>query len=75
MKRVSIGLGILVTFFLLAMLLMVDAEVPPVNDPVATTGAAARNCTGGASGPNAGRAHAPHGAGRIQHRDDSFLSR
>jgi hypothetical protein len=42
MKRVSIGLGILVTFFLLAMLLMVDAEVPAVSDPVVTTGAAAR---------------------------------
>jgi hypothetical protein len=42
MKRVSIGLGILVTFFLLAMFLMVDAEVPPVNDSVVTTGAAAR---------------------------------
>lgn len=42
MKRVSIGLGILVTFFLLAMFLMADAEVPPVSDPVVTTGAAAR---------------------------------
>jgi hypothetical protein len=42
MKRVSIGLGILVTFFLLAMFLMVDAEVAAVSDPVVTTGAAAR---------------------------------
>lgn len=42
MKRVSIGLGILVGFFLLAMLLMVDAEVPPVNEPAVTTDAAAR---------------------------------
>lgn len=42
MKRVSIGLGILVTFFLLAMFLMVDAEVSPVSDPMVTTGAAAR---------------------------------
>ena len=42
MKRVSIGLGILVTFFLLAMLLMVDAEVPPVNEPAVTTDDAAR---------------------------------
>ena len=42
MKRVSIGLGILVTFFLLAMFLMVDAEVSPVNDPVVTTGVGAR---------------------------------
>jgi len=42
MKRVSIGLGILVTFFLLAMFLMVDAEVPAVSDPVVTTGSVAR---------------------------------
>ena len=33
MKRASIGLGILVTFFLLAMFLMADAEVAPVDDP------------------------------------------
>jgi hypothetical protein len=39
MKRISIGLGVLVTFFLLAMFLMADAEVPSVSDPVATTGA------------------------------------
>jgi hypothetical protein len=32
MKRATIGLGILVTFFLLAMFLMADAEVPAVND-------------------------------------------
>jgi hypothetical protein len=33
MKRASIGLGILVTFFLLAIFLMADAEVTPVDDP------------------------------------------
>src|SRR5713101_5683279 len=33
MKRASIGLGILVTFFILAMFLMADAEVTPVDDP------------------------------------------
>jgi hypothetical protein len=33
MKRASIGLGILVTFFILAMFLMADAEVAPVDDP------------------------------------------
>jgi hypothetical protein len=33
MKRASIGLGILVTFFLLAMFLMADAEVSPEDDP------------------------------------------
>jgi hypothetical protein len=32
MKRASIGLGILVTFFILAMFLMADAEVPPLDD-------------------------------------------
>jgi hypothetical protein len=32
MKRASIGLGILVTFFILAMFLMADAEVTPVDD-------------------------------------------
>ncbi|HEY7250762.1 MAG TPA: hypothetical protein VIG37_09705 [Methylomirabilota bacterium] len=38
MKRASIGLGILVTFFLLAMFLMADAEVQPLDDtPVLTT--------------------------------------
>jgi hypothetical protein len=43
MKRASIGLGILVIFFLLAMLLMADAEVQPVEDtPVVTTSAPAR---------------------------------
>jgi hypothetical protein len=39
MKRASIGLGILVTFFLLAMFLMADAEVTPIDDPsVISTG-------------------------------------
>lgn len=33
MKRASIGLGVLVTFFILAMFLMADAEVTPVDDP------------------------------------------
>ena len=43
MKRASIGLGILVTFFLVAMFLMSDAEVTPVDDPsVVSAGAAAR---------------------------------
>jgi hypothetical protein len=43
MKRLSIGLGILVTFFLLAILLMADAEVPSVGDSaVVTTSAPAR---------------------------------
>ena len=43
MKRASIGLGILVTFFILAMFLMADAEVPPVDDPaVISTSAPAR---------------------------------
>ena len=43
MKRASIGLGILVTFFLLAMLLMADAEVQPVDEtPVATSSPSAR---------------------------------
>jgi len=43
MKRLSIGLGILVTFFLLAMLLMADAEVPSVSDSaVVTTSTPAR---------------------------------
>ncbi len=32
MKRASIGLGILVTFFILAMFLMADAEVTPLDD-------------------------------------------
>lgn len=41
MKRASIGLGVLVTFFLLAMFLMADAEVPTAETPVAA-GAAAR---------------------------------
>ena len=40
MKRASIGLGILITFFLLAMFLMTDAEISPVDDPaVMSTGA------------------------------------
>jgi hypothetical protein len=43
MKRASIGLGILVTFFLLAMFLMADAEVQPLDDsPVLTSSPAAR---------------------------------
>jgi hypothetical protein len=43
MKRATIGFGILVTFFLLAMFLMADAEVQPVDDtPVITTSASAR---------------------------------
>jgi len=43
MKRASIGLGILVTFFLLAMFLMADAEVQPADDsPVLTSTSAAR---------------------------------
>lgn|GEM_PF-1441063 len=37
MKRASIGLGILVTFFLLAMFLMADAEVQPLDDPSVLT--------------------------------------
>ncbi|MGH7399304.1 MAG: hypothetical protein ACRELW_17415 [Candidatus Rokuibacteriota bacterium] len=32
MKRASIGLGILVTFFILAMFLMADAEVTPADE-------------------------------------------
>ena len=40
MKRASIGLGILITFFLLAMFLMTDAEISQVDDPsVMSTGA------------------------------------
>lgn len=43
MKRASIGLGILVIFFLLAMLLMADAEVTPVDDtPAVLTNAPVR---------------------------------
>jgi hypothetical protein len=37
MKRATIGLGVLVTFFLLAMFLMADAEVPPVDDAAVVT--------------------------------------
>ncbi len=38
MKRLSIGLGILVTFFLLAMFLMSDAEGPaPLGDSAVVT--------------------------------------
>ena len=33
MKRASIGFGIIITFFILAMFLMADAEVTPVDDP------------------------------------------
>lgn len=42
MKRVSIGLGILMTFFFLAMFLMADAEMPASSDPVAAAEKAAR---------------------------------
>jgi hypothetical protein len=43
MKRAFIGLGILVTFFLLAMFLMADAEVAPLDDPaLRSTSAPAR---------------------------------
>lgn len=43
MKRASIGLGILVTFFILAMFLMADAEVTPLDDAaVVSTSAPAR---------------------------------
>ena len=42
MKRVSIGLGILMTFFFLAMFLMADAEIPAASDPVAAADATAR---------------------------------
>ncbi|HTG11040.1 MAG TPA: hypothetical protein VK746_09605 [Candidatus Eisenbacteria bacterium] len=40
MKRASIGFGIIVTFFLLAMFLMADAEVPPVDDPALVSASA-----------------------------------
>lgn len=42
MKRATIGLGILVTFFLLAMFLMADAEVPAVDDAAVVSTSAAR---------------------------------
>ena len=42
MKRATIGLGILVTFFLLAMFLMADAEVPAVNDATVVNTSTAR---------------------------------
>ena len=42
MKRASIGLGILVTFFILAMFLMADAEVPPPDEAAFSTSAPAR---------------------------------
>ena len=42
MKRASIGFGIIVTFFLLAMFLMADAEVPAVDDTAVVTSTAAR---------------------------------
>jgi hypothetical protein len=42
MKRASIGLGILVTFFLLAMFLMADAEVPAVDDAAVVSTSVAR---------------------------------
>ncbi|HJR01542.1 MAG TPA: hypothetical protein VKA83_07930 [Methylomirabilota bacterium] len=43
MKRASIGFGIIITFFILAMFLMADAEVTPVDDPaLMSTSAPAR---------------------------------
>ena len=42
MKRATIGFGILVTFFILAMFLMADAEVPTVDDTAVVTSTAAR---------------------------------
>ncbi|HZP37944.1 MAG TPA: hypothetical protein VFE48_15790 [Methylomirabilota bacterium] len=43
MKRLSIGLGILVMFFVVAMFLMADAEVPSAEDAaVISTSAPAR---------------------------------
>ena len=42
MKRASIGFGILVTFFLLAMFLMADAEVQAQDDSPALTSSSAR---------------------------------
>jgi hypothetical protein len=43
MKRASIGFGIIITFFILAMFLMADAEVAPVDDPaLMSTSAPAR---------------------------------
>lgn len=41
MKRASIGLGILITFFLLAMFLMTESEISPVDEPVTSTSAPA----------------------------------
>lgn len=40
MKRASIGLGILVTFFILAMFLMADAEVAPLDEPALSSASA-----------------------------------
>jgi hypothetical protein len=42
MKRATIGLGVLVVFFLLAMFLMADAEVPVADSTPVATSAAAR---------------------------------
>ena len=42
MKRATIGFGVLVTFFLLAMFLMADAEVPAVDDAAVVSTSAAR---------------------------------
>jgi hypothetical protein len=43
MKRASIGFGVIITFFILAMFLMADAEVTPVDDPaLMSTSAPAR---------------------------------
>jgi hypothetical protein len=42
MKRATIGFGVLVTFFLLAMFLMADAEVSTVDDTAVVTSTSAR---------------------------------
>ena len=40
MKRASIGFGVIITFFILAMFLMADAEVTPVDDPALVSASA-----------------------------------
>ena len=42
MKRATIGFGVLVTFFLLAMFLMADAEVPQADDAAVVISTSAR---------------------------------
>jgi len=42
MKRAWIGLGILITFFILAMFLMADADVQPAEDSPVVSSAPAR---------------------------------